>query len=231
MLGTMQSRDVIEEHYGTAAAELGLLSTMSPADGWTLGVADALAWVLGRSEIAPVTLASVGWPSEDEVLTEHKAAEAVLYGRRDGAGRSRQWTAGVEHGLLWAVGGTERPPISTDTPTLRARSVMFDELIQLRGCAENSDFSVEDHEQLTGAVAALEWVLGMATAPPLSFEVQHGRTPGVEAIEDESDLADALRYPDDDQVPPASRQVSRNFAAGVDQALRWAQTLTDRSAL
>lgn len=232
MLGTMQGREAIETQYEAASVELAVPSIASPAgNSWALGVADGLAWVLGRSEIAPVTLASVDWPSEEEVMAEHWAARDVLYGHRDGGGRPREWMAAVEHSLLWAAGGTEQLPLSPATPDLRPRSALTDELARLRACQQDPAFSRPDQEQLVGAVAALEWVLGTASTAPLSGRVADS-APGVESIEDESDLADALRY--DSQGSNhlvAGPSVSRQFAAGVDQALRWAQALTDRSAL
>ena len=104
VVGVMRSREDIEDLYHTAAA--------GPADagldgGWTLGVADALAWVLGRSEIAPATLdASLAWPSVDEVMAEREVANAVVEGRTDVHDRPREWMVGVEYALRWAAGGT-----------------------------------------------------------------------------------------------------------------------------
>jgi hypothetical protein len=104
VVGIMRSREDIEDLYHTAAA--------GPADagldgGWTLDVADALAWVLGRSEIAPATIdASLAWPSVDEVMAEREVANAVVAGRTDVHDRPREWMVGVEYALRWAAGGT-----------------------------------------------------------------------------------------------------------------------------
>ena len=110
-VGLLRSRDEVEELYRAVLAGL-MLPPQEELLGtpWTVGVADALAWVLGRSEIAPATLdARLGWPSDDEVMAENQVTQAILAGRRDTADRPREWMIGVGYALTWAVDAPAQP--------------------------------------------------------------------------------------------------------------------------
>lgn len=222
----MRSHEVIEGQYNAAVHE----ATEQPdAAGFAQGVAAGLAWILGKTDVGPISGMVQVWPAPADVATEHGLAEAILTGQRAPAdGVPRTQTAGIEHALMWAAGRSIQTPIASDDVDLRTRMEMQDELARVRGAQHNPGFSPAELDQLTGSVETLEWVLGVKVVAPLSAKV-HDQAPGVEAIEDESDLADALRF--GGTAPVGARPVTRDFAAGVDQCLRWVLSQTERSAL
>lgn len=222
----MRSHEVIEAQYNAAVEEA---TEPSDVGGFAQGVVAALAWILGKTDVAPISAMVRVWPAPADVATEHGLAEAILTGQRapmDGVSRSH--TAGIEHALLWAAGRSIQAPISSGDVDLRTRMEMQDELARVRGVQQAPGFSPAQLDQLAGAAETLEWVLGVKVVAPLSAKA-HDQAPGTEAIEDESDLADALRF--GSTTPPGARLVSRDFAGGVDQCLRWVQHQTERSAL
>jgi hypothetical protein len=110
---TMRDRTVIERQLDLALARLTDIDeeTMPHSVTRTRGVAEALEWVLGVSDTAPITSTFAPSPNAPQVLAEQQAAEDVLYSRREDW-RERAWIGGVEHALLWACDRTSRAPIS-----------------------------------------------------------------------------------------------------------------------
>lgn len=110
---TMRNRAVIERQLDLALAELADTDEATTPDAFTFdkGVAEALEWVLGVSDTAPITSALMPSPSAAQVLAEQQAAEDVLYHRREDW-RPHGWIGGVDHALLWACDRASRAPIS-----------------------------------------------------------------------------------------------------------------------
>src|SRR5664280_2785124 len=229
MAMTMQSPEDLGAQYAAVLGELSDRGASGEPAGYFGGVADALSWVLGRGEVAPITMAPIAWPTPPEVMAEHRAAEDVLYRRREDS-RSREWVGGVEHGLLWAGGGTPKSPVAGPTK-LRIAPVIRDEIAQLRELLVDGHFDEIDQANIAGALGVLEWVAGDIITAPLSGRVAD-QAPGVEAVEAEATFVDDLRQGDgpvsDDGSLP---EVSWAFTSGVCQALRWVTCRSEDSAL
>jgi hypothetical protein len=110
---TFRDRAALERQYAVGMARLARLDLKAQpiSVAFTQGVTDALQWVLGISNTAPVTSAVHSSPSPTEVLAEHQAVEDVLYHRREDW-RPPGWIGGVDHALLWACALTTDAPIS-----------------------------------------------------------------------------------------------------------------------
>jgi len=109
----MRGTTVIDGQYHAARAVLADLVDDFHDNGWTQGVADALAWVRGYCEVSPASVdQSRAWPSVDEIVAEYVIARSQ---NRDGPGEGAgpSWICGVEQALFWAAGGGEDMPIKT----------------------------------------------------------------------------------------------------------------------
>jgi hypothetical protein len=104
----------LERQHAAAVAELGKTTdgriSRLPT-GFASGVADALEWVLGFGDVAPITLAPIPQPSHAEIVAEHQAAKAVVDGHVATHGRNWGWITGVEYALSWTYGGRAPAPI------------------------------------------------------------------------------------------------------------------------
>ena len=114
---TPRPRDEIEAQF--AKAERMLWGTLR--DGRTAtateialalnGVHDALAWVLGRTQWAPLSGRDLANPGPAELFSEYARAEAVRHRSRVlPEGMDRAYVGGIEHALSWARGETDATP-------------------------------------------------------------------------------------------------------------------------
>jgi hypothetical protein len=75
------------------------------------GIAAALAWVLGRSEWAPVTGEyTPGGPDAAALRAEDYTADDAACRRRNVPGISPSFANGVQHTVMWVRGDTDDPP-------------------------------------------------------------------------------------------------------------------------
>jgi hypothetical protein len=110
----MRARMDLEREHAAAVAELG--KTMDGRisrlpTGFASGVADALEWVLGFGDVAPITLAPIPQPRHAEIVAEHAAAKAVVNGQVATHGRNWGWMTGVEQALSWTTEAGAPAPI------------------------------------------------------------------------------------------------------------------------
>lgn len=87
-----------------------------PGGGWAeqlRGVDAVLRWVLGETDVGPISGEGIEMPTWQQASMEAEWAEEVFRGTRPmPAGASRQYANGVWFGISWAWEVVEDPPVA-----------------------------------------------------------------------------------------------------------------------
>lgn len=194
------------------------------------GLAAGYAWLLGLSEASPAWDRPGSPTSLDQVRAEAKAAEAARWGWKSVSKRNtvqelvtdpppdldRLYADGVKDALTWSIGQLLGPaPWPRPRMFLRAP----DELAAARKAVveELADEPSRRTAQFCeGALVAFDWLLGSASAAPIS-ETPGRPGPAVDVITREEQLADDAIYNRKDAA-----LVPQAWAVGLQHALMWA---------
>lgn len=209
-----RTRDDLESQRMAALNDATASGSMS--QDRSLGVLAVLDWALGITATAPVTGRKIAQISLDHIRSEHSVVDAVVSRQREPYNRTMDWYSGTDQTLLWLISDTTSRPMATEQAFLKPRPVIAETLSALRARQQAPEVMAGESVRLSGAVAALGWLIGESRSPTTGRAVVSPGGPTAAEVDDESRASDDQRH-----SPSPPQDGAWLYLCAVDDALSW----------